>query len=262
MRAVAGRIVMKLRYSLVLALCAVSLAACGDRADTARGVDRGETLLSVSASGQAESRPDRAQFQAGVETIARTAREASTSNATKIEEIVGALRELGVAEGDIQTRAVSIQRITYGDRRGQFQAANVVEVTLRDPARAADAVTAVSEAGANILSGPSLSMTDPEATANLAYADAYKAARARAEAYAEAAGMEVSRVLYIRDAGGQQGQTWLRGAEVMAEAAIQTATAPPVVAPAPSQQGGASGMMVGTTRSDVYIQVDFALREK
>ena len=121
------------------------------------------------------------------------------------------------------------------------------------------------EAGANIVSGPSLSMTDPEATANLAYADAYKAARKRAEAYAEAAGMEVSRVLYIRDAGGTQGQTWLRGADAMAESvAVRTQNAapppPPLAMPAPEQ--GSPSMMVGTTRSDVYIQVDFALREK
>lgn len=246
----------------VLALLPLALVGCGDSPADPRGVDRGETLLSVSASGQAESRPDRAQFQAGVETIAASARAASTANAEKIEEIVGALRELGVAEKDIQTRAVSIQRITYGDRRGQFQAANVVEVTLRDPSRAADAVAAVSEAGANILSGPNLTMTDPEATANLAYADAYKAARARAEAYAKAAGMEVARVLYIRDAGGTQGQTWLRGAETMDSMVVAQAAAPPPLAapPPPPQQGGA-GMMVGTSRSDVYIQVDFALRE-
>ena len=243
-------------------LLPLALAGCGDRPTDPRGVDRSETLLSVSASGQAESRPDRAQFQAGVETIAASARGASSANADKIEEIVGALRELGVAESDIQTRAVSIQRITYGDRRGQFQAANVVEVTLRDPSRAADAVAAVSEAGANILSGPNLTMTDPEATANLAYADAYKAARARAEAYAKAAGMEVARVLYIRDAGGTQGQTWLRGAEMMEQNAVASVQAapPPMVAPPPPPPGRA-GMMVGTTRSDVYIQVDFALRE-
>ena len=253
---------MQHRARFVLALFAAALTACSDRADNGRGVDHGETLLSVSASGQAEARPDRAQFQAGVETIAGSARESSTVNARKIAAIVAALRKLGVTEKDIQTRAVSIQRITYGPRNGQFQAANVVEVTLRDPARAADAVTAVSEAGANILSGPSLSMTDPEATANLAYADAYKAARARAEAYAKAAGMEVSRVLYIRDAGGMQGQTWLRGAEATEQSAIDArmGNVPPVVAqvaPPPPP-----GVMVGTTRSDVYIQVDFALRAK
>lgn len=251
---------------MCLAAAPLALAACGDSVDP-RGLDRDETLLSVSASGLAESRPDRAQFQAGIETWARTAKEASEANAKKIAEIVGALREMGVAEKDIQTRAVSVNRIDYGDRRGQFQASNVVAVTLRDPERASDAVTAVTEAGANIVSGPNLSMTDPEAVANLAYADAYKAARDRAEAYADAAGMEVSRVLYIRDAGGTQGQTWLRAADataVEAQAAVRNTAPyapPPVAAPPPPEQGS-PGVMIGTTASDVYIQVDFALREK
>ena len=247
---------------LAITALPLALAACGDRADNARGVDHGETLLSVSASGQAESRPDRAQFQAGIETWAASAKAASGANAKKITEIVGALREFGVEEKDIQTRAVNVQRIDWGNRKGQFQATNVVEVTLRDPAKAADALAAVTEAGANIVSGPNLSMTDPEATANLAYANAYKAARKRADAYAEAAGMEVSRVLYIRDAGGRQGDVWLQGAQARQDAAavVQQVAAPPPVA-MPEQEGGA-GMMIGTTHSNVYIQVDFALREK
>ena len=248
-----------------VAVAPLALAACGDRADEARGVDHGETLLSVSASGQAESRPDQAQFQAGIETFAGNARAASEANQDKIAEIVAALRQLGVAEKDIQTRAVTVRRVEYGDRKGQYQAANVVEVTMRNPDRAGEAVTAVTEAGANIVSGPSLSMTDPEATANLAYADAYKAARKRAEAYAKAAGMEVSRVLYIRDAGGMQGQTYLRGAEAMSDAMVEQTAAPPPVAPPPPPRSRiptrSPSMMVGTTRSDVYIQVDFALRE-
>lgn len=252
------------RY-LFFAAAPLALASCGDRADEARGVDHGETLLSVSASGQAESRPDRAQFQAGIETWAASARAASEANGERIAEIVASLRELGVAEADIQTRAVNVQRIDWGDRKGQYQASNLVEVTMRDPERAGDAVTAVTEAGANIVSGPSLSMTDPEATANLAYSDAYKAARRRAEAYAEAAGMEVSRVLYIRDAGGTQGQTWLRGAEAMTESVAvrpqNAAPPPPPIASVPRPEQGSPSMMVGTTRSDVYIQVDFALRE-
>lgn len=250
-------------YCLLPAVLA--LAACGDRADDPRGIDRDETLLSVSASGHAESRPDKAEFQAGIETWARSAKEASAANAKKIAEIVDALRAVGVAEKDIQTRAVSVQRIDYGDRRGQFQAANVVNVTLRDARKASEAVTAVTEAGANIVSGPNLSMTDPEATANLAYADAYKAARKRAEAYANAAGMEVSRVLYIRDAGGSQGNTYFRAADAMAvetQAAVRNTAPPPVVAPPPPPGQGGSGMMIGTTNSDVFIQVDFALREK
>ena len=240
----------------------LALAACGDRALDPRGIDRDETLLSVSASGHAESRPDKAEFQAGIETWARSAREASAANARKIAEIVEALKASGVAEKDIQTRAVTVQRIDYGDRRGQFQAANVVHVTLRQADKTSEAVTAVTEAGANIVSGPNLSMTDPEATANLAYADAYKAARKRAEAYAKAAGMEVSRVLYIRDAGGSQGNTYFRAADATAvesRAAVRNTAPPPIAAPPPPPEEGPPRVMIGTTSSDVFIQVDFAL---
>ena len=249
---------------LILAASApLALAACTDRADEARGVDHGETLLSVSASGQAESRPDRAQFNAGIETFARNATAASEANAEKIEEIVVALRDLGVAEEDIQTQNVSVRRIEWGDRKGQYQASNVFEVTLDDPDLAANAISAVTEAGANVLSGPSLTMSDPEEVLNLAYADAYEAASGRAAAYAEAAGMEISRVLYIRDAGGQQGQNWIRGAEVMDQAMVESAAIRTQnVAPPPAPPAMSPGMMVGTTRTNVHIQVDFALREK
>ena len=258
---------MKTRFLLIVPFLA--LAAC-ERVDDSRGVDRNETLLSVSASGHAESRPDKAEFQAGIETWARSAREATAANARKIAEIVEALQAVGVEEKDIQTRAVSVNRIDWGDRKGQFQASNVVNVTLRKADRVSEAVTAVSEAGANVVSGPNLSMTDPEAVANLAYADAYKAARRRAEAYADAAGMEISRVLYIRDAGGQQGQRYLRGADAVmsidVEEAAQARSAPPPPPPpvnaAPRPQSAPPRVMIGTTSSDVFIQVDFALREK
>ena len=258
-----------MKNAVLLAATSLALAACTSRTDEARGVDHGETLLSVSAGGKAESRPDRAQFNAGIETFSRSAREATAANAKKIEEIVAALREFGVEEDDIQTQNVSVSRIEWGDRKGQYQASNVFQVTMEDPDLAGGAISAVTEAGANVMSGPSLTMSDPEAVANLAYADAYKAARKRAEAYAEAAGMEISRVLYIRDAGGQQGQQWLRGADAMEAMAMDvSAPPPPPVAPpppistAPRPEEGASRMMVGTTRSQVYIQVDFALKEK
>ena len=51
-------------------------------------------------------------------------REASTANARKIVEIVDALRGLGVDEKDIQTRAVSIQRIRELSERNQADKKN------------------------------------------------------------------------------------------------------------------------------------------
>jgi uncharacterized protein YggE len=239
-------------------LGALALAACGEAPYDPRGVDHGETLLSVSATGEAETRPDEARFQAGIESWASTARAASDANAEDIREIVAALREAGVAERDIQTRNVSVQRIDYGPRKGQYQASNIVAVTVRDVDKTAQAVSAVTDAGANVVSGPDLRMSDPEGAANTAYGNAYKAARARAEAYAEAAGMEISRVLSIRDMGGGQGSRYLPGA-------VPVAPPPPVSRgyPVAEQAMAGDGMiMTGQTTSSVAVQVDFALVPK
>ena len=251
----------------------VLLGGCGDTVYDPRGVDESETLLSVSATGYADTRPDEAQFQAGVQNWAGDADAASRETQEDIAEIVAALRELGIEENDIQTSAVSVQRIDYGDRRGQFQAYNTLTVRVRDIEQAGAAVTAATGVGANIVSGPDLRMSDPEAAANSAYANAYAAARARAEAYAEAAGMEIGRVLYIRDAGGSQGNRYFGAAQATAMDAYNMAPPPPPppVAPRPvsrtapesMEEGGVSAtIMPGQTTSAVTVQVDFALVEQ
>src|SRR5688572_12754376 len=108
---------MNLRRLAPLALLALS--GCGGETPyDPRGVDHDETLLSVSATGEAETRPDQARFEAGINTWAPAARAASEANAEKIREIVAALRAAGVAENDIQTRTIGVQRIDYGDRKG------------------------------------------------------------------------------------------------------------------------------------------------
>lgn len=252
-------------------LCTASallLSACSDTVHDPRGVEKNETLLSVSASGEADMRPDEARFQAGVQNWAGNAQAASEQTQTEIADIVAALRALEIAEDDIQTSAVNVQRIDYGDRRGQYQASNTLSVRVRNVEQAGAAVTAVTEVGANIVSGPDLRLSDPEAAANAAYGNAYKNAFARAEAYAEAAGMDVSRVLYIRDAGGSQGSYYLRGATQISEAFANNP--PPPVAPPPPQsrmvypeEGISQGtIMPGQTTSAVSVQVDFALTEQ
>lgn len=244
---------MPSKHWIFAATLPFALAACGDAPYDPRGVDEDETLLSVSATGEAETKPDEAFFQVGVENFGRTGKLASEANREDIAELLAALKEAGVPEKDIQTRAVNIRRIEWGDRKGQYQASNVVAVTVRDIAKADAAVTAATEAGANIMSGPDLRMSDPEAAANTAYGNAYKAARQRAEAYAEAAGMQIGRVLTIRDGGGSQGNRYIPGAP------------PPVMARtvAMPESADASGIIQpGQTTSTVSVQVDFALVEK
>ena len=235
---------------LVLVPLVLLTAACERAAPDPRGVDRNETLLTVTASGRSDTRPDEARLQLGVQSMAANAGEASRLNREKMQRVTDALTALGVKPDDLQTRNLSLNRIDYGEERGRYRAYNVVEVTMRDMSKVGDAVTAVTEAGANVLSGPDLRISDRESANRSAYAAAYRAARARAEAYAGAAGLEIDRVLGIYD-GGEHGSP-----------GPVPPPPPPVVRPMSVEQTTAAPFNPGTSSTEVRVRVDFALSEK
>ncbi|WP_265569778.1 SIMPL domain-containing protein [Sphingomicrobium nitratireducens] len=240
----------------ILAILPVlALAACQQAGADPRGVDRDETLLTVSATGQAEAKPDEARFTLGVDTLAGSAREATRLNNEKTSKVIAALMELGVKEEQVQTRTLNLGRIDYGKDRGRYRASNMVEVRMGAVEKAGDAVTAATEAGANVMRGPQLVVSDPEAATKSAYAEAYRNARIRADAYAEAAGLKVGRILTIRDNGAYGGGypppiVSMDAAMNESAAVVQTAPAPP---PAPFQPG--------VNRQTVSVSVAFALEQ-
>lgn len=234
---------------VILLLALPTLAACQPSVPDQRGVDHDETLLTVAATGRAEARPDEARITVGVNAQAASAAEASRLNNQKMARVTAALSRFGVRPDDLQTNNLSLQRIEYGRERGQYRAGNMLVIRLRDMDRVGDVVAATTDAGANLVSGPALRVIDAEKASLSAYAAAYKAARLRAEAYAAAAGLKVSRVLAIRD-GGQ------RGGEPMPMDATETIAVqsmpPPVAAPPPPFNSGVNTSMVS-------VRVDFAL---
>jgi len=231
-----------------LPLCLI-LTGCERAAPDPRGVERHEVLVQIAATGTADTRPDEARFTAGVQTIDATAAAASTRNAAVINRVVAALRGLEIRPEDVQSRQVSLARIEYGRDRGRYQANNMIEVRVRNVDRVGQAIAATTDAGANVVSGPDLRVSDPNAANRSAYANAYRAARARADAYAQAAGLRVARVLSIRDGSGgayRLGHDYDMAAEEAAPANARSA-APPVPP--------------GLTTSQVSVRVDFALAE-
>lgn len=239
-----------MRYLAAALPLAALLAACERAPADPRGVGRDEVLVQIVATGRADTRPDEARFTAGVQTIEATAAAASEGNAEVINRVVAALRGLGVRPEDVQSRQVSLGRIDHGRDRGRYQAHNMIEVRVRDVDRVGQAIAATTDAGANVVSGPDLRIADPNAATRSAYANAYRAARARADAYAEAAGLRVARVLAIRDAGETGGP------EPYYDMNMRVEMAPPPVA-----QTAAPPVPPGLTTSQVAVRVDFALAE-
>jgi hypothetical protein len=223
-------------------------------------MERGETFLTVTATGRAEAKPDEARLSLGVQSLGATAAEAARANREKMDRVTATLSRLGIQGDDLQTQNLNLQRIDYGADRGRFRADNVVEVRIRDMNRVGEAVAGATDSGANLLGGPNLRVSDPEAATRSAYAEAYKAARARAEAYAGAAGLAITRVVAIHDGGGV-GSPGPYGQDMNMSAGVTAMeAAPPPIDP--PERTASVPFSAGVNRAEVQVRVDFALREQ
>ena len=167
------------------------------------------TRLEISATGTVTRTPDVATIGAGVVTQAPAAGDAMAANASRMSATIAALKKAGVADRDIQTRSISLNpQYRYGDNKPPvltgYQAANHVTVRLRDIAQAGRVLDALVAAGANQIDGPNFSVDKPQAALDEARTEALKIARQRAELYAKAAGLRVSRIVRISEAGSAQ----------------------------------------------------------
>jgi uncharacterized protein len=235
-----------MRRSWMFAFVPLALSACGQSPADPRGVDRDEVLLRVVASGEAENRPDVATFSAGVSTIAPSSEAATRINNEKMNKVMSAVEGLGVKRDDTKTQALTVNRIDWGRNKGQFEATNQVSVKVRKIDEASGIIGAATKAGANILSGPDLAVDDKEAASKGAYAAAYKAARARADAYAEAADLKVKRILSITDGSAMtEGPMPYAMAEMASDAAATQTSGPPIRA--------------GLDTSSAQVKVEFVL---
>jgi uncharacterized protein YggE len=165
------------------------------------------TRLDVSATGEATRVPDVATVSAGVVTRAATAKAALSQNASQMERVRAALKQAGIADRDIQTSNISLNpEYRYVENQAPrltgYTASNQVSVRFRDIASTGEILDALVSVGANQINGPSLTIDKPEEALDEARGKALAAGRARAEMYARALGMRVTRLLVVSESGG------------------------------------------------------------
>jgi uncharacterized protein len=200
-----------------LAAAAMALPAVAEAHDVSSGpvVAAGNTLLTLSAEGRTNRKPDLAQFSAGVTSSGKTAGEALTANSADMNKVIAALKRAGIADRDVQTSNLNLNPVYQPQRQlpnGMmepqqpkiigYQVNNQVNVRQRNLAEFGRVIDTLVAAGANQVNGPSFQMDDPDAAADEARAEAMTKARARANLYAKAAGLRVIRILTISESGG------------------------------------------------------------
>lgn len=212
----------------IAAIVAATLGATSALAQAA------PATLTLSAEAEVQAAPDIADIGAGVVTQAADAGSALAANSTQMTRVVAALRKAGIADRDIQTSGLSLQpQYRYEQNQAPiltgFQASNRVQVTLRDLKGSGKVIDTLVKEGANQIDGPNFRISAPEPLLDKARAEAVRKARARAELYAQAAGLKVKRIASISEGFEQRPPMPMMRSMAMADAA--PAAPPPPIAP-------------------------------
>jgi hypothetical protein len=147
--------------------------------------------------------PDVAYVSLGVESRARTPREAQQQNAAAAAGVVKRLEQLGIRPESRRTLGLRLDEEfdTVNGRRVSrgFVARTTLEVRVDEIARAGEIADAAVQAGATALEGIRFDLKDRAAVEQEAIRLAVADARARADAAAAGAGVAIDRVVRIEE---------------------------------------------------------------
>ena len=158
--------------------------------------------ITAIGHGQVKVTPELALVQLGVRTEHDSFKAALDANNAQMTALVAKLKELGVAEADIQTSSISIEP-RFSKETGMpmpgHQVSNAVAVTIRDVGQAGAILDQALGAGANQVMSFSFGVAERGALEQAARDKAIADARDRAEAMAHASGVTIGQVLSITE---------------------------------------------------------------
>jgi uncharacterized protein YggE len=158
-----------------------------------------QRTITVSGEGTVTAKPDSLQAELGVVTVRPALPESIQENNEKMAAVIAALKELGLADKDIQTARlqIDVERAPYNGPITGYRVSNRVRITIRDLARAGEILDRSVEAGVNDLYGVWFATGDAKQLEQQARLAAVADALSKAREMVEAAGGRLGQVLTI-----------------------------------------------------------------
>ena len=181
----------------------------------------------VQGFGSVEQAPDMATITLGSQFAAKTADAALAEVNESTASVLTTLKAQGVEPRDIQTSGLYLNPVwddsynKHGARRIRgYTAGNTVHIQVRDLETLGTLLDQVVKDGANSFNGLSFGLQDASDAQNEARRRAVQDARAKAELYAEAAGVQLGKIISLNDGVTSAPQPMFRemAAAVMSDA--------------------------------------------
>jgi len=193
---------------VIITFCALAFVPAHAESHTEAG------LINMQGQGEVAAEPDTAYVTSGVVAEAKTAQEALQENTAAMAALIEVLKTAGIEDRDIQTSGFSVQPVyVYSDQRNAdgyqqpprieaYRVANNVTVRVRDIANLGTILDDMVSVGANTINNVSFAVDDASELMNAARREAMADAIAKAELYADAAGVGLGPIVSISENGG------------------------------------------------------------
>ncbi len=168
--------------------------------------------IRVTGFGAASGAPDVAYMDIGVESADSDIAAALEDNNARMEAILSALSEFGIASENVRTLYFNIYQdkgfppdmpIEPGaEPDTMYRISNVVNITIRDTSQVGDILSAVIESGANVVHGVNFDIADRGALEADARIAALDDSRDRAQQLADQLGVELGVVISVTELSG------------------------------------------------------------
>jgi len=193
-----------------------------------------ETILTVNGTGVCEAAPEQATLDVGVTTHAAISSAAQETNAAQTRAVLDALKELGLAPGDIQTGNYSFYP-TYGDNRNEtrqingYTVHNSVTVKIRNLEMVGAVIDTALKNGANNINSLEFGLRERKNLRRTAIKQAVADARDKAEIIAKELGLKIKGIKSISENVGapmnlRNGNRLLAMAKAESDTAIEAGT--------------------------------------
>jgi uncharacterized protein len=155
--------------------------------------------ITIQGQGKVSGKPTLALVDLGLFSEGKEVKAVQDQNSTKVNSIIAAMKEIGIAESDIQTANYSISpKFDYKDGGSTlvgYIVSQSVSVKVRDLTKVSTVLSRAGQLGLNQVNGVQFTIDDPSELQQQARKKALQDARNKAQELADALGVDLARVV-------------------------------------------------------------------
>lgn len=190
----------KLALFFGVALCLEAFGLSNSAADSPAA--NNQRTLTVQGEGKVSAVPDIATLSIEVSHDGTDLDPALTEVRQQMNKVLAVVKGQGIEDKDVRTDFFQVRPKFEYDKRGNphpvgYTVTNRVSVKVRELKSTGKVLTAVLNAGATNVNGPDFEIDNPAVLERQALAAATRDAKAKAQAVAEAAGVQLGEILTI-----------------------------------------------------------------